>query len=78
MTYTRRGFQLLRQAILTVDDAGELDRLRALALDQWGGDPFYDELEVLLDRRAAEIAERARQAELFGRGAPEAPVRDVT
>jgi hypothetical protein len=42
-----------------------------------GGDPFYDELEVLVDRRAAEIAERARQAELFGRDASEAPGRDV-
>src|SRR5215213_9753506 len=59
MTYTRRGFQLMRDAILAVDDAGELERLRALAFDQWGGDPFHAELEALLDRRAAEIAERA-------------------
>jgi hypothetical protein len=77
MTYTRRGFQLMRDAILAVDDAGELEKLRALALDQWGGDPFHAELEALLDRRAAEIAERERQAELFGDTGHEAAGRDA-
>jgi len=65
MTYTRRGFQLMQAAILAANDVGELEKLRSLALDQWGGDPFHAELEALLDRRAAEIVERARQAELF-------------
>lgn len=53
--HTPRGFELIRSAIATVDDLGELTKLRALAREQWGDDPRHAELEALIERRAVEI-----------------------
>jgi hypothetical protein len=38
---------------------GELARLRDFVLEQWGDDPLSAELEATLDRREAEITQRA-------------------
>lgn len=52
---TPRGFQLIRRAITDVDRLAELEKLRALAREQWRDDPRLAELEALLDKRAAEL-----------------------
>lgn len=62
---TPRGFDLIRSAIPDLEDLAELAKLRALAKEQWGEDPRHTEVEAPLDRREAELAERARQADLF-------------
>lgn len=54
--HTPRGFDLIRTAIATLDDVGELEKLRALAREQWGDDPRLAELEALIDQRVAEVA----------------------
>ena len=58
-TNTPRGFQFLRAAIATLEDLGELGRVREFAREQWGDDEaLWPELEEVFERREAEIEAR--------------------
>jgi len=54
-----RPLQFLRAAILAVESTRELERLRELARDEWGDHARYHDIEMLLERRAAEVEGRA-------------------
>lgn len=54
-----RPLQFLRAAIVAVENPRELEKLRQLAREQWRDHARYDEIEVLLENRAAQLEGRA-------------------
>jgi hypothetical protein len=54
-----RPLQFLRAAIVAVENRRELDKLRELAREQGRDHARYDQIEVLLEHRAAQLDGRA-------------------
>jgi hypothetical protein len=53
-----RPLQFLRAAIDAVENPRELEKLRELAREQWRDHARYQEIEMLLEHRAAQLEGR--------------------
>lgn len=58
-TQIPRPLQFLRAAIVAIESTRELEKLRELAREQWSDHARYADLELLFERRAAELEGRA-------------------
>jgi hypothetical protein len=66
MAHTTRALHLLRRAIAEVEDADEIERLRATCSELYADDgATLRELVRALDKRMDDLADGANQSELF-------------
>ena len=66
MAHTTRALHLLMRAIVEVEDADELERLRATCSELYAGDGVtLLELIRALNKRMGDLADRANQSDLF-------------
>ena len=67
ITYSNRGVDLLVRAIRGVEDCDELGRLRALVWEFHAGNALvFGDLMAEIEARAAAVAARREQVEIFG------------
>lgn len=66
MAHTTRALHLLMRAIAEVEDADEIERLRATCAELYADDGVtLRELIRALNKRMNDLADRAHQSELF-------------